>query len=132
MTVMTRAFRKKFELGVTQFNSGRFFEAHETWEALWRPLTGKSKRVMQGLIQAAVGAHHLQKGNRQGAQSLFRNALGKLSCGPRQFCRANLRQLEKDLSIASALLATDQPLAGVELPAIALEPFRNAHSSDEF
>lgn len=118
MTARTRVFHEKFELGIAQFNSGRFFEAHEIWEDLWRPLAGKPKRVMQGLIQAAVGAHHLQKGNRHGAQSLFRNALDKLSDGPDQFYRINLRQLEKDLIAASALLATGRPLAQIKLPSI--------------
>ncbi|MBZ5535782.1 MAG: DUF309 domain-containing protein [Acidobacteriia bacterium] len=121
MTEETRDFREKFEHGVSQFNSGRFFEAHEIWEDLWRPLAGASKRVMQALIQSAVGSHHLQKGNRHGAQSLFRNALGKLSGGPRRFCRVNLRQLEKDLHTASVLLATDRPLAHIKLLSISLE-----------
>ncbi len=110
MTPRYRISREQFDQGVTQFNSGRFFEAHETWEDLWRALAGNSKRVMQGLIQAAVGAHHLQKHNRHGAHSLFRNALQKLSGGPRQFCLIDLRQLTKDLRAASARLDSENPL----------------------
>ncbi|MBZ5552844.1 MAG: DUF309 domain-containing protein [Acidobacteriia bacterium] len=128
MTVRTRDFREKFDQGVTHFNFGRFFEAHEVWEDLWRLLAGESKRVMQGLIQTAVGAHHLQKGNRHGAQSLFRNALGKFSGAPGQFCRVNLRQLQKDLGAASALLAADRPLAEIKPPSISRETPRKRAS----
>jgi uncharacterized protein len=110
MTVRSRIFRAKFHKGVTQFNCGRFFEAHETWEDLWLALEGDSKRVMQGLIQAAVGAHHLQKQNRQGARSLFRNSLRKLSGGPVQFCLVDLRQLIKDLKNASTRLDSGIPM----------------------
>lgn len=79
------------------FNQAKFFEAHDVWEELWRSLKGDPKLLMQGLVQAAVGAHHLQRGNRRGALSLFRNSLCKFSGGPRRFCGVDLRRLVHDL-----------------------------------
>ena len=50
--------------GIIFFNSGRYFEAHEVWEDLWRAEKRvPSRDCYQGLIQAAVGMHHLSRGN---------------------------------------------------------------------
>jgi len=40
------------------FNAGRFFEAHEVWEAAWLREEGEMRRLLQGLIQIAAGYHH--------------------------------------------------------------------------
>jgi len=49
------------------FNDGRYFEAHEAWEDLWRVTPSPLRTFYQGLIQAAVGLYHLERGNRVGA-----------------------------------------------------------------
>ncbi len=56
---------------VDYFNGGEFFEAHETWEDLWRAGAGPEKRFLQGLIQIAVALHHHSTGNLRGALSLL-------------------------------------------------------------
>lgn len=60
------------------FNSGHYFEAHEAWEDLWRDTADESSLLYQGLIHAAVGLHHLEKGNSRGGYSQLRKALAKL------------------------------------------------------
>jgi len=68
-----------FEKGLHFFNSGSYFEAHEDWEDLWR-ITNEPIRIFyQGLIQAAVGLHHLQRGNQTGARSQLGKAIGHLA-----------------------------------------------------
>jgi uncharacterized protein len=67
-----------FERGVEEFNSQFFFEAHDTWEELWRETSGSHKLFYQGLIQTAVGFYHLGNGNYKGACSQFGKALAKL------------------------------------------------------
>ena len=67
-----------FERGVAEFNSQLFFEAHDTWEELWRETTGPQRLFYQGLIQTAVGFYHLSNGNSRGACSQFEKALAKL------------------------------------------------------
>ncbi|MEK9139339.1 MAG: DUF309 domain-containing protein [Bacteroidota bacterium] len=54
-----------FERGVEEFNSQRFFEAHDTWEELWRETTGPQRLFYQGLIQTAVGFYHIREGARK-------------------------------------------------------------------
>ena len=68
-----------FEEGLLFFNSGSYYQAHESWEDLWR-LTHDPVRVLyQGLIQAAVGLHHLQRGNEAGARGQIAKSIGHLT-----------------------------------------------------
>jgi DUF309 family protein family protein len=64
--------------GINFFNSGRYFEAHEVWEDLWRETSGDLRLFYQGLIQTAVGLHHLSRGNITGARAQLSKALPKL------------------------------------------------------
>jgi len=67
-----------FQEGIELFNAGRFFECHEAWEQVWNRSHGDEKVAIQGLIQAAVAILHLERGNREGAQSLYAKARAKL------------------------------------------------------
>src|SRR5262245_17599079 len=71
-----------FLAGLNFFNDGRYFEAHEAWEDLWRQTSGPAKRFYQGLIQAAVGLHHLHHDNRTGARSQLTKSLANLEGAP--------------------------------------------------
>lgn len=67
-----------FERGVEEFNGQFFFEAHDTWEELWKQTTGPHRLFYQGLIQVSVGFYHLSNGNYKGACSQFGKAIAKL------------------------------------------------------
>ena len=83
--------------GIFFFNEGRYFEAHEAWEDLWRPTRGPLRLYYQGLVQAAVGMHHLGRGNRNGAQAQITKSLAKLEQYPAVFCQIDNAQLIGDL-----------------------------------
>src|SRR5207253_9167993 len=68
----------RFHEGVELFRSGRFFEAHEVWEAIWMASSGDEKRFLQGLIQLAAGCVHVGRGNVRPACRLFRLAPEKV------------------------------------------------------
>jgi len=65
--------------GIIYFNSGRYFEAHEVWEDLWRVTEGPMRSFYQGLIHAAVGLYHLQRKNHTGASSQIGKSIRQLS-----------------------------------------------------
>ncbi|MDX1631837.1 MAG: DUF309 domain-containing protein [Thermoanaerobaculia bacterium] len=44
--------------GADDFNAGRFFEAHEAWEEIWRSTDPEPADLFRGLIQVAVGLYH--------------------------------------------------------------------------
>jgi predicted metal-dependent hydrolase len=69
------------EQGIILFNSGKFYEAHEVWEDLWRLTNGPLKVCYQGLIQAAVGMHHLFNLNEVGAASQLQKSIRNLEAG---------------------------------------------------
>ena len=56
-----------FAKGLEEFRAGRFFEAHEEWDVLWKDSTGDDRVFLQGLIQlAAARLLALAKGNIDG------------------------------------------------------------------
>jgi predicted metal-dependent hydrolase len=68
-----------FARGVHLFNERRFYESHDVLEEVWRPLRGPGRSFLQGLIQVAVALHHLEQGNRRGAQSVMERARARLT-----------------------------------------------------
>jgi predicted metal-dependent hydrolase len=69
------------ETGIILFNSGKFYEAHEVWEDLWRETEAPLKICYQGLIQAAVGMYHLSNLNEAGAASQLQKSIRNLEAG---------------------------------------------------
>jgi predicted metal-dependent hydrolase len=83
--------------GINFFNSARYFEAHEAWEDLWRETGGPLRLFYQGLVQAAVGLHHLQRENLNGGRSQLTKSIDKLSQYPPRFCQIDNSRLVDDL-----------------------------------
>lgn len=44
---------------VQEFNSGEFFEQHETLELLWRATPEEIRHLYEGILQIGVGLYHL-------------------------------------------------------------------------
>jgi uncharacterized protein len=68
--------------GVSRFNSGRFWDAHESWEEVWLGAEPPEKTFIQGLIQLAAAYHHFQRGTLSGGVRLVEAALEKLQSFP--------------------------------------------------
>ena len=65
--------------GVDLFNNGRYWEAHEIWEAEWTPdRKGPDSGFYKGLIQVAAGCLHYTRHNRRGAINKWRSGAGYL------------------------------------------------------
>ena len=64
--------------GVELFNQERYWEAHEVLEQAWQPASGVERDTVQGLILAAAGLVHHQKGRDAVALGMLEKALGKL------------------------------------------------------
>ena len=73
-----QVFINQFAKGVELFNQKEFFECHDAFEELWQEDRGERRLFLQGLIQAAVGSHHLSNGNTSGAISQYNKSLDKL------------------------------------------------------
>src|SRR5260370_2720734 len=90
--------RDFYEEGIGLFNAGRFFECHEAWEEIWKRSDGEVKLFYQGLIQAAVAILHAQRGNLEGARSLYEKASAKLEKIPHEHMGLAVGELRIALS----------------------------------
>ncbi|MGA7872728.1 MAG: DUF309 domain-containing protein [Candidatus Binatus sp.] len=109
---MKRAHPDFYERGIDLFNEGRFFECHEAWEEIWKRSDGETKLFYQGLIQAAVAILHAQRGNLEGARSLYEKASAKLDPIPPEHMGLAVAELRAALSrfIEIATRADGRPL----------------------
>ena len=94
---MTQPRTDFYELGIDLFNEGRFFECHEAWEEIWKRSDGEVKLYYQGLIQAAVAILHAQRGNLEGARSLYEKASAKLEKIPHEHMGLAVGELRTEL-----------------------------------
>ena len=67
-----------FKKGIEYFNTGYYFEAHDTFEEIWMDERGEDVRFYQGLVQLATGFSHLKMDNLKGAESQLNKGFAKL------------------------------------------------------
>ena len=60
---------------VQQVNEGRYWEAHETLEAVWLPAPYPLRLFYYALIKLAVGLLHYERGNMGGARQQLQAAV---------------------------------------------------------
>jgi uncharacterized protein len=101
-----------FARGISHFNRGEFFAAHEELEDAWRAERSDARLFLQGLTQVAVALHHHSTGNLAGAKSVLARALRNLSGYPDRYHQIELERLRKELQrFHSGLLEGTQPSA---------------------
>ena len=57
--------------GISLFNRGEYFEAHEALEDAWREETNKVRELYRGVLQVAVVYLHITRGNYYGAVKVY-------------------------------------------------------------
>ena len=68
--------------GVALYNAGRYWEAHEALEVVWRAARPPERGRWQGLILAAAAMLHRERGNRHGLVTQGGLAVRKLEGPP--------------------------------------------------
>jgi len=66
-------------VGLTWFNEGRYFEAHEALELAWRESEGRVRALYQGILQVGVAYYHILRGNYRGALKMLARAQANLA-----------------------------------------------------
>jgi len=69
---------KRFRTAVKLFNSQQWYKSHDLFEEIWHETSGEERKVIQGILQTAVGYYHLSNGNINGATVLLGEAIGRL------------------------------------------------------
>jgi hypothetical protein len=86
--------------GISLFNEGRYFEAHEELEAAWRAEPDKVRELYQGILEAGVTYLHLLRGNYAGALKVYGRSMRWLRSWP-EICRGVcVGQLRTDMEAA--------------------------------
>ena len=72
--------QRDFQKGAQLYAEGRYWEAHEAWEKVWRNTTEPETRLlMQGLIQVCAALYKVyEKRDAEAAARLFQRAVNKL------------------------------------------------------
>ena len=80
--MLTKQQTDWLDVGVEHFNEGRFWHAHEDWEALWISLKGNAGQELidgvQGIIQVAAMLLNHQRKKARGVVSLWTKSSAKL------------------------------------------------------
>lgn len=75
--------------GIALFNAGRYWHAHESWEAAWLPMGNgpedDGEMFLRALIQLASGLHLKRSGRYKGAKNHFAKAAEKFDVMPSTF-----------------------------------------------
>jgi uncharacterized protein len=88
--------------GLSLFNQGRYFEAHEELELAWKEEQGKVRRLYQGILEAGVMYLHIRRQNYNGALKVYGRSMRWLREWP-EICRGtHVGQLRRDMDAAAA------------------------------
>jgi uncharacterized protein len=104
--------------GLSCYRDGKFFEAHEHWEAVWLAQSESLKSFLQAVIQVTAACHHVQRSNPAGAVSLLTRSLRRLELCPAQFGGLDVAQLRSDIAHALQLLKSEHPRETISPPRI--------------
>jgi hypothetical protein len=77
------SLEENHRLGISHFDAGRFFPAHEAWETAWKQARDTDDaEFYKGLSQLGAGYVHLLRGNAHGAMTLLRRAASRIGRYP--------------------------------------------------
>ena len=108
--------RTMFEEGIRLFNAGRFWEAHEEWECVWKNREEESRIFFQGIIQAAAGYHLIVERPRAGgAMKNLSKAMEKLALFPQRFLGIEVGLLRDAIQETLSLLGSGKGEMPVEV-----------------
>ena len=94
---------EQVQRGIELIHRGEYFEAHEVLEAAWRAEPGPIRELYRGLLQAAVAAYHLERGNWRGAWKVAGRALRHLAPWPEVVLGIDVAALRRDVAALRTL-----------------------------
>ncbi|MEM7676254.1 MAG: YqiA/YcfP family alpha/beta fold hydrolase [Myxococcota bacterium] len=115
---MDRAHYSKINEGLALYARGQAWDAHESWESVWKQSTGAEKAVLQVLIQVAAAVVKHQQDTPAGVRKNLKKATDNLDRVPVSACLGiDLVDLRGHLDRALAALEHEAPWTPPPLPA---------------
>jgi hypothetical protein len=90
--------------GLHEFNTGDFYECHETLEHAWMEETGPVRDVYRAILQIGVAYYQITRGNYRGAHKMFVRAVQWIAPLPDRCHGIDIAQLRADAAAARAHL----------------------------
>lgn len=123
--VLTDRQWQTYVKGVDLFNAGRFWDAHEAWEEVWRVREEESRIFFQGIIQAAAGYHLLvHVGRPVGARNNLEKGLQKLMLFRGTFLGLKVESFRERLSDALTWVKKEGKQNASEVPSSLIPEYR--------
>ena len=109
--------------GISLFNSGLFWEAHEEWEEIWLEADGTQSEFLQGLIQCAAALLKYSRHEPVPAKRLYETAAGRLALCPDMYMGLNVRTFQRAMEqcFLPIIKGPHQPLDPAAIPRIVVE-----------
>ncbi|MGF1487396.1 MAG: DUF309 domain-containing protein [Prochloraceae cyanobacterium] len=106
---------QQFWQGVEEFNQLDFYACHDTLEALWLESSDPDRKFYQGVLQIAVGCHHLRNDNWRGAAILLGEGIKRISEYQPIYEEIDVSKLLEDSSELLQIVQQTKPEKVVEL-----------------
>ena len=105
---------------IEEFNSGAWFECHETLEELWVGSKGELRDFYQGVLQVAVALHHWRNGNFKGAEGLLERACDMLRRVSARCQGVDVARLVEEAGVMRTALVSlgEERMAEVDTPLV--------------
>ena len=104
-----------FKRGLDEIRAGRYFEAHEELEEVWRAAPPEERDFFQGLAHVAVAWYQAGRSNRTGCERQLEKATRRL--GP-------FAPSHRGVDVASVLAQVEAARSTVASGSLGLEPPR--------
>jgi len=95
--VMPLPYPLKFMEGVRLYRAGRYWQAHEAWEEVWRTASEPDKSFLKGLIQIAAALIQSDRGKWKGALNLLNRVQRYLRNCPPKLWGVDLAKLREQV-----------------------------------
>jgi hypothetical protein len=112
--------------GIALWEAGRYVEAHEEFEQLWRVEVGPRRHFLRGLVHAAMGFHCVTRGDVVSAWSKLRSAAGLLDGFAGDFLGLDVDGLRAGIAHVRATLNTPGDATPAESRRVAIPRLASA------
>jgi uncharacterized protein len=93
-----------YKAGLDHIRAGRFFEAHEELELVWRAAAAEERDFYQGLVHVAVAWYQAGRGRRVATRSQLEKGLRRLEAFEPEHRGVDVAGVRRQLREAHALV----------------------------
>ena len=109
---------------INQFNSGLFWECHETLEYVWRNTAYPLRFFYHAIIKVAAGFHHMSRRNGRGARLKLAEGVRLLALFPPEFLGVRTDLMHHEATLWLERLGIGGPIDWAQVEALPIAQIR--------